>query len=101
MTESLLAGLNNLLAVEGNAQPENAGRERQPAPEAALLEKMLAAAIRSRTSEMEAALSELERHEYEAGGDIVLWMRGRMDDLDYKAISERLEEMRRENQNLG
>jgi CheY-like chemotaxis protein/anti-sigma regulatory factor (Ser/Thr protein kinase) len=101
MAESLLAALNNLLAVEGSAQAENAERERQPAPESALLEKMLAAAIRSRTSEMEAVLSELERYEYESNGDIVQWMRERMDDLDYKAISERLEEMRGGNQNLG
>jgi signal transduction histidine kinase/DNA-binding response OmpR family regulator len=98
MTESLISDLKNLLTAEGDRQPENAGRGRQPEPDVALLEKMLAAATRCRTSEMEAVLSELELYEYESGGDIVLWMREQMDNLDYTAISERLDEMRRENQ---
>jgi CheY-like chemotaxis protein len=100
MAESLISDLKNLLTAEGNQRLENAARGRRSEPDAILLEKMLAAASRYRTSEMEAVLSELERYEYESGGDIVSWMREQMDNLDYAAISERLEEMRRENQSL-
>jgi hypothetical protein len=52
---------------------------------------MLAASKRSMTSEMESILAELERYEYESGGELVEWMRERIDNLEYRAIIERLE----------
>jgi hypothetical protein len=53
---------------------------------------MLEASRRSMTSEMENILADLERYDYESGGEIVDWIRERIDSLEYGAIVERLEE---------
>jgi hypothetical protein len=42
---------------------------------------------------MEDTLAELEEYEYESGGDLVEWLREQMDNLEYEAIQERLEEI--------
>jgi hypothetical protein len=51
---------------------------------------MRVASMRSMTSEMESILTELERYEYESGGELIEWMRERIDNLEYRAITERL-----------
>jgi hypothetical protein len=63
-----------------------------PSPDRVLLQKMLDASKRSMTSEMENILADLERYDYESGGEIVDWIRERIDGLEYTAIAERLEE---------
>jgi signal transduction histidine kinase/DNA-binding response OmpR family regulator/HPt (histidine-containing phosphotransfer) domain-containing protein len=90
--ESLLADLDKLLkSVEKSRCETHTAKERALSPDSALLEKMRAASMRSMTSEMESILTELERYEYESGGELVEWMRERIDNLEYRAITERLE----------
>jgi hypothetical protein len=42
---------------------------------------------------MEKILTEMEQYDYESDGELVEWMRERIDNLDYKDIVERLEEV--------
>jgi signal transduction histidine kinase/DNA-binding NarL/FixJ family response regulator/HPt (histidine-containing phosphotransfer) domain-containing protein len=92
MTESLLANLDNLLkSIEKSRREAQTAKERVLSPDAALLEKMRAASMRSMTSVMESILTELEQYEYESGGELIEWMRERIDNLEYRAITERLE----------
>jgi PAS domain S-box-containing protein len=85
--ETLLAGLEGLLreSVRGNG-----GKQAAAAPDAALLDQLLEAAKRFKTTEMETIINELERYEYESEAELVPWLRSQLDDLEYDAIQERL-----------
>jgi CheY-like chemotaxis protein len=85
--EKLLADLTAFLkkAAEGGAKKETA-----PAPDRALLKKLLEASERFKTTAMEDAIAELEKYDYASGGDLVPWLRTQMDNLEYDAIKERL-----------
>jgi signal transduction histidine kinase/CheY-like chemotaxis protein len=93
MVESLLANLKKALSsAEESAAKDSPRRERRSSPDRTMLQKMHAVAKRSKTSEMEEILAELERYGYDSGGEIVEWIREQMDNLEYRIISARLEE---------
>jgi signal transduction histidine kinase/DNA-binding response OmpR family regulator len=85
--ELTLAGLGKLLESAAEGAP---AKERAPAPDRALLEKLLDASKRFKPVLMEEILSELERYRYDSGGGLVLWLREQLDNLEYDAIRERL-----------
>ncbi|MDR2588142.1 MAG: response regulator [Spirochaetales bacterium] len=88
MAGGLLAAIEDLLrrvAQSGEKRPGGT------APDRVLLEKLLEAASRYKTTAMESILRELESREYENGGELVTWLRAHMDNLDYGAIRVRLE----------
>ncbi|MDR2110125.1 MAG: hypothetical protein LBP32_02325, partial [Spirochaetaceae bacterium] len=62
------------------------------APDPVLLDKLLAACGEYNITVMEEALMELERYAYKSGGDLVPWLRSRLNDFDYDGIRNRLEE---------
>jgi PAS domain S-box-containing protein len=83
-----------LLDLEGLIQKAAASRKAQrlaPFPDPGLLSRLLDAVRRYRTSSIEEILRELESFEYEAGGELVVWLREQMDNLEYDMIRERLE----------
>jgi CheY-like chemotaxis protein len=91
----LLEAIRETLEIaEARSSGAAGARERLPEPDRELLEKMLDGAERARTSSMEEILTELERYEYDAGQELVPWLRKKMDSLDYQAIRNRLEEWR-------
>jgi CheY-like chemotaxis protein len=61
------------------------------APDQELLDKLLAACKEYNITIMENFLTELEKYSYESGNDLVIWLRQRVNDLDYEVIRERLE----------
>jgi signal transduction histidine kinase/CheY-like chemotaxis protein len=86
--ELLLEELEKLL------RKTEAGREakqKASAPEKETLQKLLDAAKGYKAPVMEEALAALESREYETGGDLVAWLREQVDNLEYDAIRERLE----------
>jgi CheY-like chemotaxis protein len=86
--ETLISGLNELLAkIEKN----NDKKRRADAPDPNLLDQLLAACKQYRPALMEEAVTELEKYEYDSGGDLVLWLREQLDNLEYDAIQDRLE----------
>ncbi|MDR1277135.1 MAG: response regulator [Treponema sp.] len=62
------------------------------APDRALLGKLLDASKRFKPAVMEEVLAELEKYEYETGGELISWLREQLDNLEYDAIRERLEQ---------
>ena len=86
IVERLLTSLEELL------QHISAGATRQKAasPDPALLQKLAQASKHYKANTMAEILGELEKYDYESGGELVSWLRERADDLDYEAIWERL-----------
>ncbi|MDR0689864.1 MAG: response regulator [Spirochaetaceae bacterium] len=89
--EALLARIGDVLR---NRETRREAKQKAPAPDPALLEKLLAASKRFKSTVMEEILAELEGYEYESGGDLVEWLREQMDNLEYEAIQDRLEGMK-------
>ncbi|MDR1482871.1 MAG: response regulator [Synergistaceae bacterium] len=87
-TEKLLADLNELLA---DIRERDAEKPVKRSPDEGLLKKMLGASRKFLADEMEDALTELERYEYERDADLIVWLRGQLDNLEYEAIANRLE----------
>jgi HPt (histidine-containing phosphotransfer) domain-containing protein len=86
--ETLISGLNELLAkIEKNGDK----KRRTGAPDTNLLNKLLEAGKQYDLILMEEAVTELEKYEYDSGGDLVLWLREQVDNLEYEAIQDRLE----------
>ena len=60
------------------------------APDPALLQELADACKHYKTSAMEEVLDKLEMCQYSSGGDLILWLREQMDNLEYDIIQERL-----------
>jgi PAS domain S-box-containing protein len=86
--EALLVQIEELLRDVAESGPE---KQKIPAPDPALLDKLLDACKRFKPAVMESVLAEIEAYEYETGGELVTWLREQLDNLEYEAIRERLE----------
>ncbi|MDR2096330.1 MAG: response regulator [Treponema sp.] len=84
-----LAELGRLLQDAAECGP---AKQKAPAPDRVLLEKLLDASKRFKPAIMEDVLTEIEGYEYESGEDLVVWLREQLDNLEYDAIRKRLEE---------
>jgi hypothetical protein len=62
-------------------------------PDRELLDKMLAACKEYDVTAMEELLLEMEKYSYKSGGELIVWLRQRVNDLDYEAIQKRLERL--------
>jgi signal transduction histidine kinase/DNA-binding NarL/FixJ family response regulator len=86
-TEKLLKSLNEILQnIEQKKE-----KPRAAAPNQALLIKFLEGCKRYKLALMEDALTELEKYDYDTGGELVVWLRNQFDNLEYDNIRERLE----------
>jgi signal transduction histidine kinase/CheY-like chemotaxis protein len=90
-TEKLLNALNGILPKTG--LPEDK-KLRAAAPDQAVLRQLLEACKQHKLPLMEEALIELDQYAYDTGGELVLWLREQMDNLEYRAIEERLEPLK-------
>jgi HPt (histidine-containing phosphotransfer) domain-containing protein len=61
-----------------------------PAPDPALLEKVLAACTAYDMERLDAAMDELEQYRYETRSDLVEWLRGQADKSELESIKELL-----------
>jgi CheY-like chemotaxis protein len=84
----LLAGLDALLV---DTRKDSANRPLKQRPDDGLLAKLLNASKKFLVTEMEEAMQELERYDYERDRDLVVWLREQLDNLEYEAIQNRLE----------
>jgi CheY-like chemotaxis protein len=89
--ETTLENLKNLLQ-ESSAGKEEA-KPKSAAPDNALLEKLLDASKRFKPAIMEEVLAELEKCEYESGGELIPWLREQIDNLEYDTVREKLESL--------
>ena len=88
MTESVLQELGALLEKASTARGV---KPKMALPDTTLLSRLLVAAKRYKSTVMEEILEELESHDYESGGELVVWLREQIDNLEYDAICSRLE----------
>jgi len=88
MVESLLLDLGVLLQSITNCVET---KKEASAPDIDLLSRLLEAAKRYKAVAMEQIMSELEYYKYESGGDLVVWLREQINNLEYDAICARLE----------
>jgi CheY-like chemotaxis protein len=87
--EALLSGLKEVLTKIEKSRPE---KQRAAVPDRVLLAGLLEACIQYKpAAEIERMVLELERYQYDSGGELVLWLREQVDNLEYKAIRDRLE----------
>jgi PAS domain S-box-containing protein len=86
--ETLISGLNELLE---RVAKNRGNKQRAGAPDPKLLDRLLEACKQYRPALMEDAVTELEKYEYDSGGDLVAWLREQLDNLEYDAMQDRLE----------
>jgi CheY-like chemotaxis protein/HPt (histidine-containing phosphotransfer) domain-containing protein len=86
LTEELTVRL-----VEWEADRAERPGEQKPAPDRDLLRRLAAASSEYRTNEIEEILGVLGQFRYEAGGELVEWLREQADHFNYEAIKNRLE----------
>jgi signal transduction histidine kinase/CheY-like chemotaxis protein len=88
MTESVLVELGALLEKASTAKGV---KPKMALPDTTRLSRLLAAAKRYKSTAMEEILEELESYDYESGGELIVWLREQIDNLEYDAICSRLE----------
>ncbi|MDR2110084.1 MAG: response regulator [Spirochaetaceae bacterium] len=86
--EKTMDDIGNLLRKSDDRGPK---KRTAPAPDKALLDKLLDASKRFKPAVMEEVMVEIEGYEYESGAELVTWLREQLDNLEYDAIRERLE----------
>ena len=79
-----LKGLFALIAERADTKP------RTSKPDPAVLLELADACKHYKNGAMEEALGKLEMYEYESEGELITWLRVQADDLEYEAITERL-----------
>jgi HPt (histidine-containing phosphotransfer) domain-containing protein len=87
--EELLSGLRELTSDLKKGEGE---KQRAAAPDRALLARLLNGCKRYMPTVMAAAITELEKYDYDRGGELIPWLREQLDNLEYDAIRERLEQ---------
>ncbi|MDR1483161.1 MAG: response regulator [Synergistaceae bacterium] len=86
--ESLISGFEALCESGGESKRDANTRSE---PDQDLLADLLCACIRYDATAMEEIMSNLEKHRYESGEDLVKWLREQLDNLEYDSLRERLE----------
>jgi signal transduction histidine kinase/AmiR/NasT family two-component response regulator len=74
-----------------NAPAPGGEKKQLPAPDKALLDRLLDASRRFKPVVMEEIIGEMEGYAYESGGELVSWLREQLDNLEYDTIRKRLE----------
>jgi CheY-like chemotaxis protein len=87
--ETLLAALREFLTDT----EEKEDKPQLSVPDRVLLDRLRAACKEYNIPAMESLLTELEKYSYESGDELIIWLRQRVNDLDYEAIQERLERL--------
>jgi hypothetical protein len=87
--ETLLVGITKWLEANVDA-PGTEEKEWKPVPDTELLKKIVDAASRFKTGELEKLVKELNTFRYESDGDLVEWLVEQSENLEYGAIVERL-----------
>jgi DNA-binding NarL/FixJ family response regulator len=84
--EGLIAALSALLS----AAEEGEEKARRDAPDAAALDRLREACARYDMDEVDAAMAELESYSYERRRELIVWLRDRVDRMDFQQILDAL-----------
>jgi signal transduction histidine kinase/CheY-like chemotaxis protein len=86
--EKMISELKNLLNETAKIQSRR--MKRKLAPDSAMLKRLLDNCMRYDVTGMEQVMSEVEKFDYDSGGELVRWLREKLDNLEYDEIAERL-----------
>jgi PAS domain S-box-containing protein len=84
---TLVSGLNEILE---RVEKSKGKKQRAGAPDNRLLSRVLEACKEYKLTVMEEVVMELEKYEYDSGGELVSWLREQVDNLEYDRILDRL-----------
>jgi signal transduction histidine kinase/AmiR/NasT family two-component response regulator len=97
-TPALLAGLDRLVAdiasLIERSRPVSGAKSAKPSKSKAdrvLLEKLLDASRRYKSSLMEELIAELDQYHYAQDEGLVSWLKEQVENLEYEAVAEKLE----------
>jgi HPt (histidine-containing phosphotransfer) domain-containing protein len=91
--QKLLGALSELLKANTTETGEKPGRH---APDEVLLDQMEEAAANFNIDELEEIIKSLECFKYEAQAELVAWLRKKVNQMDFLAITERLAQRKQE-----
>jgi hypothetical protein len=90
----LLEVLTDLTNLPKEGQEEKkCAKEHKPAPDAETLKELFNACSKYDIAAMDKAMSKLDSFIYDSQPELVEWLREQMENLEYKSIQERLEEV--------
>lgn len=96
-TPALLAHLDRLVkditALIERKRPAEPAKPSKPEPDRMLLEKLLDASRRYKSSSMEDVIAELDRYQYTQDAGLTAWLKDQIENLEYDAVTKRLEEL--------
>jgi signal transduction histidine kinase/DNA-binding NarL/FixJ family response regulator len=96
-TPALISHLDRLVkditALIERMRPVESGKPVKLEPDRALLEKLLDASRRYKSSLMEEVVAELDQYEYTQDGELAAWLKDQTENLEYEAIAKRLGEL--------
>ncbi|MDR1133943.1 MAG: response regulator [Synergistaceae bacterium] len=91
---TLLLQLEGLVrSAEEIGEEADSAKNTLPAPDRALLEKMLDASRDYDIDTMQSVMDELDQYSYESEGELISWIKEQLVNFGYDAISDRLDEM--------
>jgi CheY-like chemotaxis protein len=88
--ESLISQLSALEKAVSD-RTSNVKKELRAAPDKILLEKLQKSCMRFDVVGMEEIMSELKRYEYATNDELIEWLEGQLNNLEYDSMLERLE----------
>ncbi|MDR1469949.1 MAG: response regulator [Spirochaetaceae bacterium] len=96
-TPALLSHLDRLVkdiaALIDRVRPAESLKPSKPEPDRALLEKLLDASRRYKSSLMEDVIAEIDQYQYTQDSGLAAWLKDQAENLEYEAITKRLEEL--------
>jgi signal transduction histidine kinase/DNA-binding NarL/FixJ family response regulator len=99
-TPQLLSHLDRLVkdiaALIKRTRPAEPVKPAKPEPDRALLLKLLDASRRYKSSLLEEVIAELDQYQYTEDGGLAAWLKDQTENLEYEAVTKKLEELLRQ-----
>jgi signal transduction histidine kinase/CheY-like chemotaxis protein len=89
--ESMNTLISDLESLLQKVLTDQRTKQHMTVPSSTLLARLLDACKQYKPILMEEIIAELDTYVYDSGGDLILWLREQLDNLEYDAIQERLE----------
>jgi CheY-like chemotaxis protein len=83
--------VKDITALVERTKPQEPGKPAKLEPDRALLEKLLGASRRYKSSLMEDIIAELDQYQYTQDAGLAAWLKDQAENLEYEAITKRLE----------
>jgi len=82
--DTLLDAVDNALAEHDSMHKKPV----QPAPDPGLLQDLREACAQYDVGKVDRAMEQLDSFDYESGAELIAWLRGQVEDMNYQAIAE-------------